>query len=101
MIADVAKEHDLYIICDEVYREMVFDGRKITSFGFLEDIHDRLILIDSVSKRYSACGARIGGADLQERRDPRADLQTLPGPSGCLSPSSSMPRWDSILRGSA
>lgn len=60
MVADVAKEHDLYIICDEVYREMVFDGRKITSFGFLEDIHDRLILIDSVSKRYSACGARIG-----------------------------------------
>lgn len=60
MIADVAKEHDLYIICDEVYREMVFDGRKPSSFGYLEDIHDRLILIDSVSKRYSACGARIG-----------------------------------------
>ena len=60
MIADVAKEHDLYIICDEVYREMVFDGKKPTSFGFLEDIHDRLILIDSVSKRYNACGARIG-----------------------------------------
>ena len=60
MIADVAKEHDLYIICDEVYREMVFDGGKITSFGYLEDIHDRLILIDSVSKRYNACGARIG-----------------------------------------
>ncbi len=60
MIADVAKEHDLYIISDEVYREMVFDGRKITSFGFLEDIRDRLVLIDSVSKRYSACGARIG-----------------------------------------
>lgn len=60
MIADVAKEHDLYIISDEVYREMVFDGGKITSFGFLEDIHDRLILIDSVSKRYNACGARIG-----------------------------------------
>ncbi|MDD3168154.1 MAG: pyridoxal phosphate-dependent aminotransferase [Eubacteriales bacterium] len=60
MIADVAKEHDLYIICDEVYREMVFDDRKITSFGYLEDIHDRLILVDSVSKRYNACGARIG-----------------------------------------
>lgn len=60
MIADVAKEHDLYIICDEVYREMVFDGRQITSFGFLEDIQDRLIMIDSVSKRYNACGARIG-----------------------------------------
>lgn len=60
MIADVAKEHDLYIICDEVYREMVFDGGKVTSFGYLEDIHDRLILVDSVSKRYNACGARIG-----------------------------------------
>ncbi len=60
MVADVAIEHDLYIICDEVYREMVFDGRKITSFGFLEDIHDRLIIVDSVSKRYNACGARIG-----------------------------------------
>ncbi len=60
MIADVAKEHDLYIICDEVYREMVFDGGKITSFGFLPDIRDRLIMVDSVSKRYNACGARIG-----------------------------------------
>ncbi|HHU16774.1 MAG: pyridoxal phosphate-dependent aminotransferase [Anaerovoracaceae bacterium] len=62
MIADVAKEHDLYIIADEVYREMVFDNAKITSFGFLEDVHDRLVLIDSVSKRFNACGARIGAA---------------------------------------
>jgi len=60
MIADVAKENDLYIVADEVYREIVFDGREITSFGFLEDIHDRLVIIDSVSKRYNACGARIG-----------------------------------------
>lgn len=60
MIADVAKEHDLYIISDEVYREMVFDDGKITSFGFLEDVHDRLVMVDSVSKRYNACGARIG-----------------------------------------
>ncbi|MDF3001927.1 MAG: aspartate aminotransferase [Bacillota bacterium] len=60
MIADVAKEHDLYIICDEVYREMVFGGVNVTSFGYLEDIHDRLIIVDSVSKRYNACGARIG-----------------------------------------
>ncbi len=59
-VADVAKANDLYIIADEVYREMVFDGRKITSFGFLEDIQDRLIIIDSVSKRFNACGARIG-----------------------------------------
>ncbi|GAB1475709.1 pyridoxal phosphate-dependent aminotransferase [Bacillota bacterium] len=60
IIADIAKEHDLYIISDEVYREIVFDGREITSFGKLEDIADRLIVIDSVSKRFSACGARIG-----------------------------------------
>lgn len=60
MVADIAKEHDLYIIADEVYREIVFDGREITSFGFLEDIHNRLIIVDSVSKRFNACGARIG-----------------------------------------
>ncbi len=60
IIADIAKEKDLYIISDEVYREIVFDGREISSFGFMEDIHDRLVIIDSVSKRFSACGARIG-----------------------------------------
>jgi len=60
MIADVAKEYDLYIIADEVYREIIFDGRDVTSFGFLNDIYDRLIIIDSVSKRFNACGARIG-----------------------------------------
>lgn len=60
IIADIAKERDLYIISDEVYREIVFDGREISSFGLLDDIWDRLIIIDSVSKRFSACGARIG-----------------------------------------
>lgn len=59
-VAELAKANDLYIVADEVYREMVFDGRKITSFGFIEDIQDRLIFIDSVSKRFNACGARIG-----------------------------------------
>jgi aspartate aminotransferase len=39
---------------------MVFGGVNVTSFGYLEDIHDRLIIVDSVSKRYNACGARIG-----------------------------------------
>lgn len=59
-VADIAKRHDLYVIADEVYREFVFDNRPVASFGFLDDMDDRLILIDSVSKRYSACGARIG-----------------------------------------
>lgn len=60
MVADIAIKYDLYIIADEVYREFVFDGRKASSFGYLPDIEDRLIIIDSVSKRFNACGSRIG-----------------------------------------
>jgi aspartate aminotransferase len=60
MLADIAKEHDLYIIADEVYREFVYDDLKFTSALYMEDVLDRVILIDSISKRYSACGARIG-----------------------------------------
>lgn len=60
MVAEIAKKYDLYIIADEVYREFVFDGRAVASFGFLKDIEDRLIIIDSVSKRFNACGSRIG-----------------------------------------
>jgi aspartate aminotransferase len=60
MLADIAKEYDLYLIADEVYREFVYDNLKYTSALYMEDIKDRVILIDSVSKRYSACGARIG-----------------------------------------
>lgn len=60
MLAKIAKEHDIYIFADEVYREFIYDGLKFTSFAQLEDIRDRVVLIDSVSKRYSACGARIG-----------------------------------------
>lgn len=60
MIRDIAKEHDLFIIADEVYKEFVFDGQEFTSFAHLDDIQDRVILTDSISKRYSACGARIG-----------------------------------------
>jgi aspartate aminotransferase len=60
MLADIAKENDIYIIADEVYREFVYDNLKFTSALYMEDILDRVILIDSISKRYSACGARIG-----------------------------------------
>lgn len=60
LIVKIAKEHDLYIIADEVYREFVYDGLDYTSFMHIKGIEDRVILIDSVSKRYSACGARIG-----------------------------------------
>ncbi|GAA0227935.1 pyridoxal phosphate-dependent aminotransferase [Metaclostridioides mangenotii] len=60
MLADIAKENNLWLIADEVYREFVYDGLEYTSCGNLKDIEDRVIIIDSVSKRYSACGARIG-----------------------------------------
>ena len=59
-VARLAVEHDLFIIADEVYREFVYDGIDYTSFASREDIESRVIIIDSVSKRYSACGARIG-----------------------------------------
>lgn len=60
MLANIAKEYNLYIIADEVYREFVYDNLKFTSALYMQDILDRVILIDSISKRYSACGARIG-----------------------------------------
>lgn len=60
MIGEIAKENDLYIIADEVYREFRYDNLEYTSFGSLKDVEDRVIIVDSISKRYSACGARIG-----------------------------------------
>ena len=72
MIADVAKEHDLFLICDEVYREFCYDDKfGVPTMGRYRDIDDNLIIIDSVSKRFSACGARVGcvvtkNKDLQQ-----------------------------------
>jgi len=59
-ILEFAKKHDLYVIIDEVYREFVFDGLEPFSGMEFTDYHDRLIMVDSVSKRFSACGARVG-----------------------------------------
>lgn len=60
LIVDIAREHDLYLIADEVYREFVYNDEPLGSFAQLEGTAERLIVIDSVSKRFSACGARIG-----------------------------------------
>lgn len=59
-LAEIAKKHDLFLFADEVYREFCYDGRKHFSVMELEDISQNVILLDSVSKRYSACGARVG-----------------------------------------
>ncbi len=60
MLCDFAVENDLYIIADEVYREFAYDEEKGTSFGSIERAQQNVIVMDSVSKRFSACGARIG-----------------------------------------
>ena len=60
LMLDIAKEHDLIIICDEVYREFVYDGQPLMSALQFEGYEDNVVVIDSVSKRFSACGARIG-----------------------------------------
>ena len=61
MLVDVAQKHDLFLIGDEAYREFVYGGEKLQSFGeFADRAGDNIIVIDTVSKRFSACGARIG-----------------------------------------
>ena len=60
MIGELAIKYDLYIIADEVYRQFVYDDIPYTSIMNFEDLKDRVVLVDSISKHYSACGARIG-----------------------------------------
>lgn len=59
-IADFAKAHDLFVIGDEVYREFVYGGEKLATIGQFPELAENAVVIDSVSKRFSACGARIG-----------------------------------------
>lgn len=59
-LASIVKKHDLFLIADEVYREFAYDGHSHYSILQEDDIKEHAIVIDSVSKRYSMCGARIG-----------------------------------------
>lgn len=59
-IRDLVKKHNLFLFSDEVYREFCYTGSPYISAFHLEDIEDNVILIDSVSKRYSECGIRVG-----------------------------------------
>ena len=67
MIADVAKEHDIFVIGDEVYREFVYGGEALATLASFPDAADNVVVIDSVSKRFSACGARIGALISRNR----------------------------------
>lgn len=76
MIVDIAKEKDLFIVADEVYREFVYDDSEYKSFGNYPDAADRVVIVDSVSKRYSACGARIGSL-ASKNKDFMASIMKL------------------------
>jgi aspartate aminotransferase len=61
LIARLAVEHGLFILADEVYREFVYDKTaRYVSFASLDEVADRVVIADSISKRFSACGARVG-----------------------------------------
>ena len=59
-LKEIVLKHDLFLFADEVYREFSYDGKKHTSVLELEGLENNVVVIDSVSKRYSMCGARIG-----------------------------------------
>ncbi len=59
-LKELVLKYDLFLLSDEVYREFCYDGKSYTSVMHLSGIENNVILLDSISKRYSACGARIG-----------------------------------------
>ena len=66
-IRDLVKKYDLFLFSDEVYREFIYTGSPYISACHLEGIEDNVVLIDSVSKRYSECGIRIGALITKNR----------------------------------
>jgi len=59
-LRDLCLKYDLYLLSDEAYREFCYDGKTFTSPMHLDGLEDHVVVLDTVSKRYSACGARIG-----------------------------------------
>ena len=60
LLRDIVKRHNLFLMCDEVYREFCYDGHKHLSVMNLDGIEENVVMIDSMSKRYSMCGIRLG-----------------------------------------
>lgn len=60
LLKEIVRKHDLFLFADEVYREFIYDGKNHYSVMNLKGIEQNVVLLDSVSKRYSLCGARIG-----------------------------------------
>lgn len=66
-LRDIVVKHNLFLFADEVYREFIYDGRSFYSTYNLSGLEEHLIMVDSVSKRYSMCGARIGALVTRNR----------------------------------
>mgnify|MGYP006274607369 CR=1 FL=1 len=60
VLSRIVREHDLFLFADEVYREFAYDGKTHISLLTYDELADHAVVIDSISKRYSACGARLG-----------------------------------------
>lgn len=61
MLIEICRKHDLFLLSDEVYREYAYDGAKqVSALSYMKKMPDRVIVLDSMSKRYSLCGARLG-----------------------------------------
>jgi aspartate aminotransferase len=78
-IAAFCREHGLFLISDEVYREFVYDGRRATSALHLPDAEEIAVVVDSLSKRYSACGIRLGCVATRNRAVSDACLRMAQG----------------------
>ena len=68
LLKELVLKHDLFLLSDEVYREFCYDNKEYVSVMHLEGVDDNVVLLDSISKRYSACGARIG-AMISKNKD--------------------------------
>ncbi len=78
-IASFCRDHGLFLIVDEVYREFVYDGRRTVSALTLEGSENAVVVVDSLSKRFSACGIRLGSLATRNRDVHRACLRMAQG----------------------
>ena len=79
MVAGFCRDHGLFLVVDEVYRELVYDGRKPWSALFLPGFDENVVVVDSLSKRYSACGIRLGALVTRNREVHDACLRMAQG----------------------
>lgn len=79
MLVEIALKHNLFILSDETYQEIVFDGKKVLPFAKFKELSQQLIIVDSVSKRFNSCGARVGCVVSQNKEVIQAILRLAQG----------------------